>query len=181
MISDFVKGKKKFDYPPRIQAGIALHRAIDEFTDNHPATKEAKEVFRPHYRLYSGAFVDVVYDHFLATDPGAFSEPSLAAFTQNVYDTLDKKSDYFPSIFAEMFPYMRLHDWLFNYRHNWGIEKSLHGVVRRSAYLTESHTAYQLFEDHYQLFRDCYRQFWADMLPFAQKEFDSLLNEKGKG
>jgi acyl carrier protein phosphodiesterase len=27
---------------------------IDTFTDEHPATKEAKEFFRPHYRLYSG-------------------------------------------------------------------------------------------------------------------------------
>ena len=68
MISDFVKGKKKFDYPFRIQQGIMLHRLIDDFTDNHPATKEAKEFFRPDYRLYSGAFVDVVYDHFLAID-----------------------------------------------------------------------------------------------------------------
>ena len=33
MISDFVKGKKKFDYPSRIQAGINLHRLIDNFTD----------------------------------------------------------------------------------------------------------------------------------------------------
>ena len=41
MISDFVKGKKKFDYPGGIQAGMQLHRAIDTFTDAHPATKEA--------------------------------------------------------------------------------------------------------------------------------------------
>ena len=44
MISDFVKGKKKFDYPTTIQKGIMLHRAIDQFTDTHEATKEAKEV-----------------------------------------------------------------------------------------------------------------------------------------
>ena len=43
MISDYVKGKKKFEYPPEIQSGIMLHRMIDEFTDNHPATKIAKE------------------------------------------------------------------------------------------------------------------------------------------
>jgi acyl carrier protein phosphodiesterase len=64
MISDFVKGKKKFDYPSEVQQGIALHRAIDQFTDTHEATREAKQVFRPAYRLYSGAFVDVVYDHY---------------------------------------------------------------------------------------------------------------------
>jgi acyl carrier protein phosphodiesterase len=73
IISDFVKGKKKFDYPSRIQAGINLHRIIDNFTDQHEATREAKEFLRPHYRLYSGAFVDVVYDHFLANDKTVFS------------------------------------------------------------------------------------------------------------
>jgi len=32
MVSDYVKGKKQFDFPKRMQAGIRLHRAIDEFT-----------------------------------------------------------------------------------------------------------------------------------------------------
>ena len=74
MTSDFIKGRKKFDYPDNIQKGIMLHRAIDTFTDDHEATKEAKNIFRPAYRLYSGAFVDVVYDHFLATDENEFTE-----------------------------------------------------------------------------------------------------------
>ena len=90
MISDFIKGKKKFDYPPEIQNGIALHRAIDEFTDGHPATKKAKEFFRPAYRLYSGAFVDVVYDHFLARDTNEFEDAeSLQNFTLQSYATLE--------------------------------------------------------------------------------------------
>ena len=72
IISDFVKGKKKFDYPEGIQKGIHLHRLIDAYTDTHPATARAKEIFRPHYRLYSGAVMDVLYDHFLAIDPGEF-------------------------------------------------------------------------------------------------------------
>ena len=46
MISDFIKGNKKLNYISGIQKGIMLHRAIDEFTDNHPATKLAKEFFR---------------------------------------------------------------------------------------------------------------------------------------
>src|SRR5215212_6198912 len=88
IISDFVKGKKKFDFPAGIQKGIALHRAIDQFTDNHDTTKTAKDVFRPHYRLYSGAFVDVVYDHFLANNRDEFNEQSLYDFSQQVYKTL---------------------------------------------------------------------------------------------
>src|SRR5690349_12966432 len=107
MISDFVKGKKKFDYPVGIQGGIMLHRAIDTYTDEHAATKEAKEFFRPHYRLYSGAFIDVVYDHFLALDATEFTESSLFAFSQQTYQVLEEYKQWLPEPFAGMFPYMK--------------------------------------------------------------------------
>ena len=79
MFSDFVKGRKNLIIQ-LIQAGITLHRWIDTFTDDPRSTREAKEYFRADYRLYSGAFVDVVYDHFLANDPHEFSAGSLASF-----------------------------------------------------------------------------------------------------
>jgi acyl carrier protein phosphodiesterase len=47
MISDFVKGKKRFSFSERIQQGIMLHRSIDEFTDAHDATKKAKQFLKP--------------------------------------------------------------------------------------------------------------------------------------
>ncbi|GAC1584972.1 MAG: hypothetical protein NVS3B19_01800 [Ginsengibacter sp.] len=72
MISDYVKGKKKFDYPKGIQRGMDIHRAIDTYTDSHIIVKEAKQYFQKPYRLYSGAFIDVVFDHFLATDKKEF-------------------------------------------------------------------------------------------------------------
>ena len=83
LISDFVKGKKKYDYPLLIQHGIALHRLIDRFTDDHPVTQQAKEFFRPDYRLYSAVFIDIVYDHFLANDRSLFNEYSLLDFSQS--------------------------------------------------------------------------------------------------
>jgi len=57
LISDFVKGRKKFDYSLPIQHGISLHRSIDHFTDTHPVTAEAKSLFKADYRLYAGAFM----------------------------------------------------------------------------------------------------------------------------
>lgn len=174
LISDFVKGRRKFDYPERIQKGIMLHRAIDTFTDEHAATHRAKQVFRPHYRLYSGAFVDVVYDHFLACDEGEFTASSLFDFSQRVYAALDKQVAWLPDRFALMFPYMKSQNWLYNYREKWGTGKSFGGLVHRAAYLIESDTAYQLFDSHYQLLQDCYRQFWADMKPYARRMFDAM-------
>ncbi len=177
MISDYVKGKKRFDYPADIQRGITLHRAIDRFTDEHPATREAKEVFRPVYRLYSGAFVDVVYDHFLARDPGEFSGESLFRFSQWVYRELENQSAWFPPRFGYLFPYMKTHNWLYHYQTVAGTEKSLDGVVRRSAYLRDSGPAAELFEKHYQLLEQCYRPFWADLKPFARDRFGELMTD----
>lgn len=174
MISDFVKGKAKYEYPPAILNGIDLHRMIDQFTDAHEATSEAKKVFRPHYRLYAGAFVDVVYDHFLANDPAEFTEDGLYDLTDQVYETLRSRISWFPEPFARMFPYMQEQNWLFHYRQRWGISKSMGGLVRRAAYLSESETGFRLFEQHYQLLEDCYRHFWADMKPHAFEQFSRM-------
>jgi acyl carrier protein phosphodiesterase len=174
MISDFVKGKKKFDYPSEVQQGIELHRAIDQFTDTHIATREAKQVFRAHYRLYSGAFTDVVYDHFLANDESEFTEESLFAFSRDTYAALDRQEAWMPDRFAHMYPFMKQQNWLFNYRTRWGIKKSMGGLVKRAAYLEDYHTAFTIFEEHYQLLEDCYRHFWAELKPWAKSAYDQL-------
>src|SRR5687767_11792848 len=149
MISDFVKGKKKFDFPESIQKGIALHRAIDRFTDEHEASKKAKGVFRDTYRLYSAVFVDVVYDHFLACDENEFPGESLLHFSSQVYRVLEKNFLILPEKFQQVFPYMQAHNWLYHYRFRWGIERSFGGLVRRSAWLTESDSAFLLFNENY--------------------------------
>jgi acyl carrier protein phosphodiesterase len=170
LISDFVKGRRQYDYPQAIHYGIRLHRAIDTFTDEHAATRQAKEIFRPHYRLYSGAFVDVVYDHFLANDPAHFAdEQALAGFVETTYHHLHQHYHLLPPIFQGMYNRMKVQNWLFNYRHRWGIEKSFGGVVYRSQHLTESATAFRLFEENYAELAQCYQAFEHDLRAFLQQ------------
>lgn len=177
MISDFVKGKKKFDYPEKIHKGIILHREIDRFTDNHHTTKLAKEIFRPVYRLYSAAFVDVVYDHFLATDEELFTDESLRLFTEEVYSMLSRSLKIFPEKFSGMFPYMQSQNWLYNYRFRWGIEKSFGSLVRRAAYIEESDTAFALFNENYELLKIYSRDFIHSVIPYARNYCLQLLKE----
>ncbi len=167
LISDFVKGKKKFDYSTGIQNGIALHRAIDQFTDTHEITRLAKEKFKSHYRLYAGAFVDVVYDHYLANDKNEFDSGDLAAFASNTYTLLEPFIQLSPEKFQIIFPFMRKQNWLYNYQFKWGIANSLAAVVRRSAYLTESDTAYALFEQNYHYLQQCYNEFFPLLKEFV--------------
>ena len=177
MISDFVKGKSKFDYPGQVQKGITLHRLIDEFTDTHPATKIAKEFFRPAYRLYCGAFTDIVYDHFLACDTNEFENIlALQEFSQYVYHTLEENFSSLPLRFQNLLPHMKEHDWLFNYQYALGIQKSFGGLVRRAAYLDESSTAFSVFMENYTALKVCYENFFPDLKRFALERFNDLCN-----
>ena len=171
MISDFVKGKQKEAYPPNIKKGIMLHRAIDAFTDTHQATAKAKEFFRPYYRLYAGAFVDIVYDHFLANDFFVFSETELAAFSQKTYSTLDKFHGILPERFSTMLWHMKQHDWLFNYKYSWGIENSFRGLTHRAQYINDSKAAFEVFEKNYLALQDCYIEFMPDITRYTKEQF----------
>ena len=177
MISDFVKGKKQFDYPPVIQKGIKLHRSIDRFTDDHEGTKQANQFFKPAVRLYAGAFTDVVYDHFLASDPVHWEATPLKAYSEWTYEVLTKHYDLLPSRLQQMLPYMRSQDWLFNYQFRWGAEKSFNGVVRRAAYLNNSVAAFEAFEKHYDDLQQLSQSFIADVKKFASMEFHLLMKD----
>lgn len=176
MISDFVKGKTKYNYPEIIQKGIQLHRLIDEFTDFHSVTTRAKKIFHAQYRLYSGAFVDVVYDHFLACDALQYIEyGGLEKFTISVYTLLGKDFVLFPALFQRMFPYMKTQNWLYNYRLRDGIRKSFEGLAYRAAYLNESAIAYELFNEHYDELKICYDAFFPEVKKFAASSLSNLL------
>ena len=177
MTSDFIKGRKQFDYPAMVQKGIRLHRDIDTFTDAHPVTAELKYFFRPQYRLYSGAFADVVYDHFLANDSNEFAtEEILKKFATNTYQVLEDNFVVLPLPFQKMLPYMKAHDWLYNYRYTQGIKQSFGGLVRRSAYLTESEIAFTVFTKNYAAMQSCYDRFFPALKIFATHQFHQLIN-----
>lgn len=177
MISDFVKGAAKFSFSGNIQKGIMLHRYIDEFTDHHPAIKEAQQIFRSHYRLYSAPIVDVLLDYFLANDISVFNdEESLKSFATKTYAQLENYSAQLPSRFVQVLAYMKAEDWLYSYKYTRGIRRSLQGLVRRSAFLVESHTAYNLFLEHSSFLNECYHEFFPDVKHFAKQKLEKLLS-----
>jgi len=177
MISDFVKGKKQYDYPDAIQKGIRLHRAIDSFTDQHPATREAKQLFKPAVGAYAGAFIDVVYDHFLAADEMELTEPELLLFANGVYTQLVEQQSLLPEKFAGMLPYMTSQNWLYHYRSEYGIEKSFGGLVRRASYLDDASAAFLVFRKEYTALQDYYRAFFPEVKTFASSYLTELLSQ----
>jgi acyl carrier protein phosphodiesterase len=145
MISDFIKGKKQYDYPLSIQRGIRLHRTIYTFTDNHDAVRKSKLYLKPAVGMYAGAFVDIIFDHYLALDTTSFeSTGTLAAFAERTYIILENHEEWFPENFKNIFPHMKQNNWLYNYQFARGIEKSFANIARRASYLSSSQECFKL-------------------------------------
>jgi acyl carrier protein phosphodiesterase len=170
MISDFVKGKKKFDYPERIQMGITLHRKIDEYTDTHPATRHAKQFLKSAAGLYAGSFVDIIYDHFLANDPYEFEEGALSAFASRTYEQLENFETWLPGKFRNFFYYMREQNWLLHYRSEEGIHNSFRGLCRRAKYIDDPEPVFSAFLEHYEELKMSYEFFFPHVKTFAYHE-----------
>lgn len=177
IMADFVKGKKLNDFPSGVQSGIRLHRAIDEFTDNHEASHQANKLMYAACGRYSGVFTDVIYDHFLALDKHYFNPASLEQFAQDTYNTLRQYQSIFPEHFKNMFFYMQTHDWLAGYYFKENIDSAFHGIYRRAKFLEESEAAFSQFEDNYTALRDCYTAFMPEVKRFAADRLSHFPKE----
>lgn len=163
-LEDFIRNKDRFSFPEKIGEGITLHRAIDTYTDAHPAISEAKKIFSPLVRLYSGAFVDVSMDYFLAN---SLSEKELFAHSQKVYRVLRNHEKFFPENFMRMLDRMEKDNWLYNYKNDWGIEFSIQNVLNKAKYLDRKIDVFKVFLNNKPELQLHFENFFPDLLAEA--------------
>jgi acyl carrier protein phosphodiesterase len=133
LLGDFVKGPMVASgYTGEVQAAIRLHRAIDTFTDAHPAVRAAKALLTPARRRYAGILVDIYFDHFLAANWQAWHDDSLRTFADRVYASLAHPSAPVPERFGRLVPHLVAQDWLAGYATEAGIAITLERMSHRT-------------------------------------------------
>lgn len=118
--------------------------------------------------------MDVVYDHFLAIDAAEFTDASLLDFSRSTYKLLDINKAYFPDNFSMMYPYMKDHNWLYNYKYPAGIQRSFEGICSRAVYMSESNTAFSLFNENYEDLQNYYSVFFPSLKNFSLNAIQSI-------
>lgn len=167
-IADFVKGRKKFDYPDGIRKGIELHRQIDDYTDHHPITSLSKDRLRPKYSKYSGVIVDIYYDHFLAHNFSQYSEIPLVEYSAQTYKILNEYSEFLPEGVHYFLPFMIERNWLLNYASIEGIGRALSGLSKRVSFENKMDESVADLREHYQAFENEFNLFFPELITFAQ-------------
>ena len=167
-LEDFIRNSERFSFPEEMQNGITLHREVDTFTDSHPALSEAKKVFQPLVRLYSGAFVDVAMDYFLANDRKIFTSETLKQHSQKVYKALNDNKKWLPEKLKIVSEKMEKDDWLYNYQEDWGIDYSMKNVLNKAKYLEKDIPVFDAFLDNKKILQECYDTFFPELLTFVK-------------
>lgn len=169
-IADSIKGKKYLKYPPDIQDGIILHRAIDYYTDTHPVFRKSLQRLFPFYSHYSGIIVDIFYDHFLAANWNDYSDVPLKEYAENFYILLRENSELLPENVINFMPYMIESDWLYSYRKIEGIKQVLHGMNRRTGGKSGMNHATTQLKEFYEEFENEFKLFFEDLRTFSSQK-----------
>lgn len=128
-IGDAVKGSSYQNYPQAISNGILLHRAIDDYTDKHPAIKETVRALKPYFGRYSGVLLDIYFDYLLASRFTTFSDIPLKKYTRRFYITLIINYRYLPERIKRFVWHFIATDRLGKYAKPEGIREALEIMV----------------------------------------------------
>ena len=132
-LGDFVKGLPSSfpeEYGAELVDGILMHRAVDVFTDAHPAFLRARALLAPERRRFAGIVVDIVFDHFLSLEWHALMGKGREGFIRGFYSEISSYRiplvvDGFPAICERMIR----QDWLGSYATLEGIELTMRELL----------------------------------------------------
>ena len=131
LIGDFVRGAIEPALPPPVRDGIALHRAIDTYTDSHAEVVAARALFAPPFRRYAGILLDIWFDHLLAREWPRFGSGTLDDFSRHVRELLDSNKALVPERMHGFIAYLHAHDLPAAYRYSSVVADALHGISGR--------------------------------------------------
>jgi acyl carrier protein phosphodiesterase len=173
-IADSVKGKQFIHYPPGVQKGIILHRAIDTFTDSHPTVRISTHRLFENYSHYSAVIVDIYYDHFLAANWNDYSDIPLEVYVEDFYNLLQEKKSILPKRVKQFLPFMIEGNWLLSYASIEGIGRILAQMNLRTGSISKMDRAVEDLQLHYPLFENEFRLFFDDLERFTEEHIPKL-------
>lgn len=170
LLGDFVKGTEqslRLQLPADLVDGIMMHRAIDTYTDAHPAFLESKELLAPERKRYAGIVIDLIYDHFLCIHWDHFYKQPLDEFIQAFYQSLEHKKEWQLGKLKDAFPYMKSQNWLARYATIEGMNETLQRVSQRGKFTAPIAGTTADFKKHYSMFEKHFMIIYDDLIKFT--------------
>lgn len=170
-LGDWVKGSDYLKYPEDIQTGIMLHRNIDTFTDQHPIVHTGASRFRSRYAKYSGVIIDILYDHYLASNWKDFNEMPLRDYVNKMHNLMLNNFEILPERLQNYLPGFMNERWIERYATLDGIRDVLDTMSKRTSLPKETEFAISVIQAFYRDFHHEFFDFFSQMIEFVESKF----------
>lgn len=176
MLGDFVHGQPAaLPWPPRVIAGIRLHRAIDVYTDAHPEVLAAKALLPPPYRRYAGILLDMWFDHCLARDFARWGTPSLETYSATLRRLLRQHDALLPPPLRRFREYMEQHRLPAGYADRAVLELALRGIGQRLSRANPLDSALPVLVQREVELQERFEAFFPQLQGFAREWIETQV------
>lgn len=164
LLGDFFKGRVAGIDPLDLRLGVALHRELDRYTDQHPVVMRSIARMGPERRRVAGVLVDVFYDHFLAQ--GLDVDSLRGGLLEHV--------DQLPEALRTLPGRMVTSGWLGSYSSIDGIGMVLERMEQRRKRIVGLAGAETELRQHYEALAEDVREFYPDVEQFTREAIHRL-------
>lgn len=156
LIADGVKGPDLDGWSAEVARGIRHHRRVDAFVDCHGVTREILARSPRSGRRFVGIALDLVWDHFVALEPGIAERDS--PLVTRSYRLLVQRAA--PARLAPMMPLLVEQDWLRRYADFAFTCRAIAGIGQRLSGPNRLLELVPWLEAEYPLLRDDFQRLW---------------------
>lgn len=174
LIADFLRGRIDPALARGVRVGVALHRAVDVFTDTHAQVAAARRLFEPPYRRYAGILLDVWFDHLLARDWPRYGVDTLHGFSRRVRALLVRRDAELPAPMRGFVRYLLTHDLPERYREAEMIAEVLRGMSTRLSRANPLAAALPELQRNAEALERRFAAFFPELLAYARAERERL-------
>lgn len=174
LIADFLRGRVDPALPRGVRLGVALHRAVDVYTDSHAEVAAARARFEPPYRRYAGILLDIWFDHLLARDWATYGIGTLHDFSGRVRELLVRRDAELPEAMRGFVRYLLAHDLPERYREPAMIGEVLRGMSTRLSRANPLAEALPILQRDAAALERHFAAFFPQLLDHARAERERL-------
>ena len=169
-LGDFVRAKHLNKLPDKVQHGVHLHRAIDQFTDSHKAFRIIVDELRPSLGKYAPVALDIVNDHLLSMNWDKFASIPMRNFCDGFYDQLIISREILPEKLVSKVDIMMDHDFLMSTSNSNRLWKSLAHMDRRASFDSRFIDAHKILESDFIKFENAFFELMHDLVDFVKNK-----------
>ena len=162
LVADWIPHADLSEFSEDIRHGFQRHRAIDSYTDAHPAVREMNRLLRPTVKKYSPVASDLIIDFLLAHHWYRYHNCTYEAFCSDMYVQLKAASTSFPPLVSQRLEKLVRYQWLNNKRDSLSWQHTLKNMDKRARFPSNFMAVQSLLLDEFALFRELFENLYEE-------------------